>query len=355
MVRIPLQQARDSAARNHSSRWMGRKAPNRIEPECWPRWQPKHPLRPGSKVFTIGSCFARNIEHHLQTQGFDIPMLNIGWLENGEMISDYLNKYTAPAIYQELAWAHAILNRDDAVRDADVLPLILETAPGRFLDMHIRGAGDTDFQTTMKRRGAVYSVFREAFLSDSIVLTLGLCESVYDTQTGLYVPPAPVLFDDRHGSRFEFEQLDHATCYKFTARSVELLTQDSDRKILLTTSPIPLSRTFTKDDVIIANMYSKSVLRAVAGEIATKYEAVDYFPSFESVMLTKQNYVWADDLTHVSSPFVARIVARDSRRGDAILQLCIRRRFRARTRIKCCGRRHGSPAAKRGRGAFLYA
>jgi tetratricopeptide (TPR) repeat protein len=62
--------------------------------------------------------------------------------------------------------------------------------------------------------------------------------------------------------------------------------------------------------VIVANMQSKSVLRAVAGQISEDIPGVDYFPSYESVVLTRQPYVWEDDLAHVSPDFVGRIMSR---------------------------------------------
>ena len=39
--------------------------------------------------------------------------------------------------------------------------------------------------------------------------------------------------------------------------------------------------TFTKNDVYVANMESKSLLRAVAGQVCREEENVHYFPSFE--------------------------------------------------------------------------
>jgi len=46
------------------------------------------------------------------------------------------------------------------------------------------------------------------------------------------------------------------------------------------------------------------------GRIHAERENCDYFPSYESVMLTKQSYVWEDDLMHISDSFVSKIVSR---------------------------------------------
>jgi hypothetical protein len=46
-------------------------------------------------------------------------------------------------------------------------------------------------------------------------------------------------------------------------------------------SPVPLGRTFTDDDIVIANGYSKAQLRAVAGQIDAEFDNVIYWPSYE--------------------------------------------------------------------------
>jgi hypothetical protein len=48
-------------------------------------------------------------------------------------------------------------------------------------------------------------------------------------------------------------------------------------------SPVPLAATATDAHVLPATIYSKSVLRAVAGELANEFRNVDYFPSYEII------------------------------------------------------------------------
>jgi arginyl-tRNA synthetase len=64
-------------------------------------------------------------------------------------------------------------------------------------------------------------------------------------------------------------------------KSIELINQHSKKNILLTVSPIPLEATFTSNNAILANTYSKSTLRIVAEKLKEKFDNVDYFPSFE--------------------------------------------------------------------------
>ena len=159
----------------------------------------------------------------------------------------------------------------------------------------------------LAQRRDLYRLFEQAFDSETIIITLGLIECWLDRRTGQYVEFSPLLHKHNDAGRFAFRRLTFQEAYDYTRKALELL---GTRNILLTTSPVPLARTFTSDDVIVANTYSKSVLRAVAGQIAEEFANVDYLPTYESVMLTKQTYVWSNDLTHVEAAFVGRIVAR---------------------------------------------
>ena len=52
---------------------------------------------------------------------------------------------------------------------------------------------------------------------------------------------------------------------------------------VMTVSPVPLTGTASGRHVLQATTYSKAVLRAVAGELAQKYDHIDYFPSYEVI------------------------------------------------------------------------
>src|SRR6202043_1490050 len=54
-------------------------------------------------------------------------------------------------------------------------------------------------------------------------------------------------------------------------------------RFLLTVSPVPLTATKSGAHVLVATMHSKSILRAVAGQLAQQRANVDYFPSYEII------------------------------------------------------------------------
>ncbi len=315
MIELELEDAIALSAQNRASRWPERTAENRLEPECWPELNPRFRLAPGSRVFTIGSCFARNVEQHLAGLGFDVPtrrFLNENIASGKHGGDEILNKYTPPSIFQELAWTRRIMDGGGVASDADIEPFLLDLGDGRVVDLQHRLTNQHGVarEEALQQRRDLYRLFENAFDSDLVVVTLGLIECWLDRETGQYVEFGPYLRRHNGTGRFAFRRLTFSEAYDFTRKAIDLIGANGPRNVLITASPVPLTRTFTSDDVIVANSYSKSVLRAVAGQIAEDCPNVDYFPSFETVMLTKQTYVWVNDLAHVEGEFVGRIVSR---------------------------------------------
>jgi tetratricopeptide (TPR) repeat protein len=313
MEEIPIKDAFTIASSNRESRWPARGQENRLEPFCLPALRPKFKLRRGSTVFTIGSCFARSIKTYLGALGFEIPTTQF-FNSNRHLLPGrdltIFNRYTPASIYQELKWVRGILDRDDRVTMGDVEPFLLDVGRGLVCDL-----GRLPFQESgitpegaLDDRRLLYDVFKLAFRSDAVVITLGLIECWWDRQQQTYVEFNRHLI--RHPDRFAFRRLDYPAALEFVRQTIDIVSQDRPIPILMTTSPVPLQRTFTRDDVIVANTYAKSVLRAVAEVVRVENELVDYFPSYESVMLSRDGSVWMDDLIHVQPGFVSSIMLR---------------------------------------------
>ena len=74
-----------------------------------------------------------------------------------------------------------------------------------------------------------------------------------------------------------------------------------EMKIILTVSPVPLAATMSNHHIVIANTYSKSVLRAVAGQLSTELDYVDYFGSYEILTSCYRNHLyWEGDMRSLS-------------------------------------------------------
>ena len=142
-----------------------------------------------------------------------------------------------------------------------------------------------------------------------IIITLGLTE-VWFMPNGKAICASPG-HPNGHGGGHECTF--RATNYDENLKNInEILniisTINNDCKVILTVSPVPLGKTFREMDHIIANTESKSILRAVAGEVVKNNKNVYYFHSYELAMNLAREKVFKADGRHVNPDFVAWIM-----------------------------------------------
>lgn len=309
---IPFAEASALKARNPKARWEA--VAGEFDAEVWPELRPGFRIGAGQTIFTIGSCFARNIESNLADLGCRVPMLDFHlppteWsgASNGAM-----NKFHPPAFRQCLEWTAAIFDRDGQVTWADCERLAFEWPDGRVFDMDMAAAPPVSKQRFLERRQHIYDVFSAVFASDCLMMTPGLIEAWRDRATGLYIHEAPTRkVMAVAADRWEVEVLSYAQCEADLLEAIDIVrARNPGVKVLVTTSPVPMAATFSGQDVRVANAQSKSVLRAACGAAAQQRPLVDYFPSYESVTLSFPTGVWEKDRLHVHSAFIGKIVAR---------------------------------------------
>jgi hypothetical protein len=147
-----------------------------------------------------------------------------------------------------------------------------------------------------------------------VVLTLGLVEVWRDLATGLWLNVAPPLWcADREPERFRVHLAGHGANLAALESVRDLLGRVRRRpqKLIVTVSPVPLDITFTGEDAAIANSYSKSVLRSVAGEFTSRHADAAYFPSHEMVTLSERRAAFiAEDLRDVRDAMVGAVTAK---------------------------------------------
>ncbi len=282
--------------------------------ESWPLVQPTFGLSATDTIFTMGSCFARNIEEHLARLGCRIPMMDfrIPIEEWAGRPAGVLNKFTPPAFRESLEWTARVHDRDGTVIADDCLPFMFEVGEDKYLDLDILYTPPVSKARSIERRQQMYDVFSSVFSAQCFVMTPGYIETWVDTRTGLHAAGVLKLKSFlRNLGRFKFEVRSYQACLDDLLKSIDIVRdRNPDVKVLVTTSPVPLAVTFTGQDIRIANSYSKSVLRAVCGALPMLRSNVDYFPSYESAMFSSAAKVWADDNIHVHPSFVTKIAAK---------------------------------------------
>jgi hypothetical protein len=129
-----------------------------------------------------------------------------------------------------------------------------------------------------------------------------LIEVWRNTQADTFVNSTP-FFDllSIYPERYEFHVTDFTQNLTNLERVHALLTRfgHPELQIVVTVSPVPMMATFSNQDVVVANTYSKSLLRTVAQHWAAAHENVHYFPSYEIVLNSERAHAWGEDLRHV--------------------------------------------------------
>jgi hypothetical protein len=153
--------------------------------------------------------------------------------------------------------------------------------------------------------------------SDVVIITLGLTECWRNRENGLYVCMGPRNEKDEIFPRVKFHASTFAENYANMKATVETIWGAfPKKKIVLAVSPVGLARTWTDEDLAVANMHSKTTLRAVAHEICQAYPDIIYWPSFEFAQIED---VFAEDGRHVRLEAVDYIVTSflEAYRSDA--------------------------------------
>lgn len=323
IVSIPASEAMAQfRADGGRSKWPDHRASDRrleglAEVACAPTFE----IRPDDRIFTVGSCFARNIEFRLQEIGFDTPMyshdIRVKLGELGESLP-FFNKYNVSVIRSELEWAAGVSRPPE---EQVLLPLPDGGVQEGFFNP--RSKVGVPIEEARARRGYVAGLFSRFPECRIFVMTLGLVEVWRDTRSGLRlnVTPSRALVA-AEPDRFVLDVLSYEEVLAELHAIHALLARfgHPDVKILITVSPVPLSLTFRPIDVISANTYSKSVQRAAVEAFVAAHDNVDYFPSYETVTLTDRRLAFDADNRHVQTGVVARVVDRFLRAYSPDLQ-----------------------------------
>jgi hypothetical protein len=263
--------------------------------------------------FTIGSCFANELRHALEQRSFDVlphtsQLIHHHFGEEFKRRSTWgdwdersnLQFYNTFSIRQEFDKAFGVWRQAD-----DDYFLVERNGRTEYWDPYRRLIyADTPASFAAIKRALDDAMKSAVHCADVAVITLGLTEVFFRNDNGLAINSYRSFFRDK----VRFRATDFQDNYENVDRICELyFGAYPDKKIALTVSPVPLDRSFTGIDVVVANTISKSTLRTVAAEIARKWPNVLYFPSYE-IAMNHDNSFRKDDLRHVTRERVNSIV-----------------------------------------------
>lgn len=252
-------------------------------------WISRWSLPADARFATFGSCFAQHISRALSAR-------KMGWV-NGEPAPIG----TPPDLARSFNYG-VFSARTANIYTAAQLVLLLrmvtgQTAPDAAevwqddtcyrdsLRPTIEPDGFASEAETIAARIAMLRGIRRAVLgADVFVFTLGLTEGWESASGQPYAVCPGTMGGTFDATRHRFVNYRFGAIRAALDESLDLLRQINPAiHLLLTVSPVPLTATASGQHVLTATTYSKSVLRAVAGEMAEDHACVDYFPSYEII------------------------------------------------------------------------
>lgn len=309
LASIAADQAMHNVRRLRASVWPDDRVPgDRLKGVAKVEARPSFTFSKSDRILTLGSCFAREIEERLDRFGFDVPLFHVETLpedRTSKRHDDVANKFTIQSIENELRWAAG-----EAAPPPE--KLFLETTDGLWHDAQLfHLATPLPIERVAERRALFQKSMREFPACRVVIITLGLVEAWFDEETSLYLnatPPPACL--RRYPGRFRLDVLSYADILGSMERIFSLLREKGhpDLRLLVTVSPVPLKATFSGEDAISANAYSKAVQRAACREFVERHAEADYFPSYEIVTQTSRELAYERDNLHVNKSVVDQIM-----------------------------------------------
>ncbi|MGE6742124.1 GSCFA domain-containing protein [Allorhizobium pseudoryzae] len=252
-------------------------------------YRKKFDIPADARISTAGSCFAQHIAKTLKRSGFNFrdfepapslfpPALAQSY-NYGVYSARFCNIYTARQLHQtfERAMGGFAPEEKPWVRGdgfADPFRPLLEPDP-------FESVAELE-----RSRQTHLSAVREMFhQTDVFIFTLGLTEAWQSRHDGAVFPLCPgTVAGQFRDEDHVFKNFNYFEIFEDLVAVMGKMRQlNPQMRFILTVSPVPLTATRTDHHVLAATLYSKSVLRAVAGHLASELDFVDYFPSYEII------------------------------------------------------------------------
>lgn len=270
------------------------------DPARWPDFHRERRLRSPAKkvlhadtrIFTMGSCFAMQIRRAMRARGLDVypNYAGVPYDQTREVFDmipsrEALQHYDTFTVRQEFEAAFGLWADRAAgywpVRNAAVNNFLC--SPEVYQDPYRKLVYATTRPELVNLADRITDSIRDGLEKCSIaVLTLGLTEVWRHNITGKHLCKPPGTGYGGGLGQATFRQSTFVENYENVRATLDLFfARYPEKHVIISVSPVALGETFSVYDVGTANTESKSILRAVAGQISREYENVIYFPSYE--------------------------------------------------------------------------
>lgn len=252
-------------------------------------WQPKNPISKKDTVATSGSCFAQHLSRAMIKNGFNwidaepapesIPeevQMRFGYgafsFRTGNIYTTRLLRQWVEAAFEKTPLSDEIWEEDGRYYD----PIRPAIEPDGFASLE---------ECLLARQHSLLAMRQTLSTVGLFVFTLGLTESWRNRHSQFVYAACPgTLAGAFSDADHEFHNQTYPEIHADMMAVLDTIkAHNPDIKFLLTVSPVPLVATASSQHVLVSTIYSKSVLRAVAGDLSAQRDDTDYFPSYEII------------------------------------------------------------------------
>ena len=204
---------------------------------------PKNILAPIDSVVAIGSCFAINIVNSLLKSGINAYAFPLG----EEVNSTAANLLVLKTIFDK---------HEGNIVENDIEQIVSKDIANELLDRIKNAKG--------------------------LIITLGVSQAFFDTDGKITFLSGVDGINRNILKTSVFKKISSEENVKNLQLIVELLRRiNAKLKIVVTLSPVPLSRTFNSSSAIMDDCLSKCTLRVTASQVVDPRNNIYYWPSFE--------------------------------------------------------------------------
>lgn len=272
---------------------------------------PNRFLTRDTPIGSLGSCFALRIAHQLQTWGYNYVV------EEDDLPEDFpLDRLSETSYRMGPARTGTLWNLpsmrqviERGFGEYKCQKLVITNDKNQLLDPFRTISAPLD-ETDYERDYVTHTAALRRALEkcDVMVLTLGLTEAWKFAHSDAYISVSPWKIDPLLLRQVQLSVSDNVA--ELERILAVYKKYKPNIKLIISVSPVPLNKTFSqRDHVVVANSYSKSVLRVAAQEFTEKHsDCCFYFPSYEAVMYGTKT-PWESDMRHVSPEAIGRVMS----------------------------------------------
>ncbi|CAB3676116.1 hypothetical protein LMG26690_01336 [Achromobacter animicus] len=252
-------------------------------------YKKKYVISPEDNIATAGSCFAQHIARNMKALGYNVMDVEPAPDGVSDSVAVAYGYGVYSARYGNIYYARQLLQlAQEALGQRQPADFVWER-DGRYFDALRPSVEPNGLETPAavvrhreRHLQAVKSLLEDC---DVFIFTFGLTEAWEHIASGTVYPTAPgTIAGSYDPTTCRFVNFGFNEVYGDFVAFKELVESiNPSVRFLVTVSPVPLAATASDTHVLPATIYSKSVLRAVTGQLANTFENVDYFPSYEII------------------------------------------------------------------------